>query len=472
MLTRATPTSTPFYTRLNVRAELRRALLAGADACWLYAIALTLGTLMGFPRAISPFGIFIVYYIGLSVGRLLPYSDKAWRVLQLLTIAIAVVAIFIAVRVGLYTDLPLYDLTWIGTYTSRVLAMFERVTAEEIATLVLIGTFVRALGFAQRPLTLWVIGFQFRLGIVIFFATAFLAAITVQVNFIFWIFVYFALSLVGIALARIEEAGQERPLGPKWALVLAATVTVTMLCGYALTQFLTLDAVNAFFTLLSPLTIVIQILATIIAIPFFYLFEFLWSIIAPLLSALLQVFTRLIPNFRFDNAETQLVITQVARQLETFVPYLRLLGVIAVLLLLGAWIARALNRRVKWQEQEMFERERLDEHDEMILEKRKRPPRGRAARREIHAENVRRLYAAMLAHAEALGLKRRDAETPSEFLPRLAARFPQAETDLATITTAYIAVHYAQQPATETQVRELRARWHKTREQMRASSNP
>jgi hypothetical protein len=86
--------------------------------------------------------------------------------------------------------------------------------------------------------------------------------------------------------------------------------------------------------------------------------------------------------------------------------------------------------------------------------------------REIHAENVRRIYAALLAHAEMLGLKRREAETPFEFLPRLVAHFPDVSGDLHTITDAYVAVHYAQAPATEPQVRELRARWHKTRQAM------
>ncbi len=459
-------TSARTLMNFNLRAELRLALLAAAEACWLYAIVLTIGTLMGFPRVVSPIGIFVVYWVGLLIGRVLPRSDRAWRVLQGLTVVLALLAIIVAMRVGYYTELPWFDFSWLGTFFGRVITFFERVTAEELSTLILIVAFVRALGFAQRPLTLWVIGFQFRLGIVIFFLMAFLAALTIRVDFIFWIFGYFALSLIGISLARIEEAGREHPLGLKWALVLSATIAATMLLGFGTTQFLTLDAVNAFFALLSPLTFLIQILVTIISIPFFYLFEILIRLLAPVFERLLRVLTGIFPDLNFTNPETLRVVTEVSRQLENIFPYLRLIGIILVILGIAWYIARALNRRVKWQEHEQFARETLDERDESISERRKRRATTREQRRHVHAENVRRIYAALQLHAERLGLKRNEAETPFEFLPRLVTRFPDAAPEIDTITRAYCDVHYAMQDSTETQVRELRAVWQSAKKQM------
>lgn len=459
--------SIPLLRTWNARAELRRALLAAMESCWLYAIVLTLGTLANFPRVISPFGIFLVYMIGLYVGRLLPRSKRAWNVLQWLTVAFALLAIFVAMRVGFYTDAGLLDLRWLPTYLMRVMTIFERVTAEEISTIVLIVTFVRALGFAQRPLTLWVVGFQFRLGIVFFFFTAFVSAFTRPVNFAFWIFMYFAFSLVGISLARIEEAGREQSLGVKWALVIVTAIAASLLVGFAATQFLTLDAVNGLFVFLSPLILVLQVIITILALPFLVLFEALFKFISPYLRDFMNLLGSVIPRLNFSNQQPPALVNEAVRQLENLIPYFRLLGVIAVMLAVGWWIARTLNRRVKWREDEMFEREMLDARGSAEVEKRKRQRRTRPRPRELHAENIRRIYAALLAQAEALGLKRREAETPLEFLPRLTGRFPESAVDLQNITAAYVAAHYAEEQATEARVREVRARWQRTKEQMK-----
>ncbi len=455
--------------RLDLRAELRLMLLAGAEACWLYAIAFTVGTLSGLPRQVSPFGIFIVYWAGLGLGRVLPRSTLAWRALQLLTVVFALSAILVAMRVGFYTDAALTDFSWLPQYVGRVLTFFERVTAEEISTIILLAAFLRGLGFAQRPLTLWVVGFEFRLGIVIFFSVALIAALTVNINFIFWIFVYFALSLLAIALARIEEAGQERPLGATWAGVMFAVIGATMLVGFAATRFLTLDAVRAFFGLLEPLRIVLQFVITLIAIPFLYLLDWLIHRLGPLFERFIQIITGIFPRLDFGNSNSEQVISQVTQQLVKLLPYLRLLGVMLVILFIGWLIARALNRRVQWQEHEMFEREALDDRDALQLEKRQRAPAAHAPAHHIHAENIRRIYAALQAHAQTLGLPRRDAETPLEYLPRLCARFPESAKALTIITDAYVAVHYAQEQATDARVREVRAVWKQTRELMKAS---
>jgi MFS family permease len=451
---------------IKLRAELRLALLAAAEACWLYAIALTLGTLSGLPRQISPLGIFIVYWAALLAGRVLPRSDVAWRALQLLTVAFAFVAILIAFRVGFYTNVALFDFSWLPQYVGRVLAFFERVTAEEISTIVLIAAFLRGLSFAQRPLTLWVVGFQFRLGIVVFFVIALIAALTVNINFIFWMFAYFALSLLAIALARIEEAGQERPLGATWAVVMCAAIGVTMLVGFAATQFLTLNAVHAFFEFLSPLQIVLQLVIALIAIPFLFLLDWLIRALGPLFDRMFQMINNIFPRLNLGNPNSEQVISAVTQQLVNLLPYLRLLGIILVILFIGWLVARALNRRVKWQEHEMYVRETLDERDALQSDQRKRTPAAHTQPHHIHAENIRRIYAALQAHARTLGLPRRDAETPLEFLPRLIARFPDSADALTAITNAYVAVHYAQQQATDAQVRAVRATWQRVKQQM------
>lgn len=453
------------FRSINLRAELRLALLAAAESCWLYAIVLTIGVIAGFPRVISPLGIFVVYWLGLVVGRLLPRLPHAWRTLQIASVICAVLIILLAMRVGFYDEFALTSPLWLSNYFENGLAFFQRFTGEQISTLVLILAYMRALGFAQRPLTLWVIGFQFRLGIVIFFALAIIAAFAGRVDFIFWIFMFFAFSLLGIALARIEEAGQTSPLDARWTVVMFTMLAATLLVGFALTRFLTLDALNAFIAFLSPVFLVLQIIFFILALPFFILTEFLIRLLIPLFNLLANAFSKMIPTIPQTNIETVPILESVTRSFETLMPYLRLAGVVLVLVVIGWVIARALNRRMNREEEEMFTREGVDE--KQSIQRERRPRAARPQRREVHAENVRRIYAALQAQAEALGLPRRAAETPLEFLPRLTARFPGSAANLEKITNEYVAVHYAQQQASDAQVRELRDVWKKTKEEMK-----
>lgn len=455
---------------VNSRSELRLALLAAAESCWFYAIALTLGTMAGFPRAVSPLGIFVMYMAGLLAGRFLPRLPQSWRLLQMLTVLIAFFALLAAIRVGLYPDLNLTDVSWLPAYLSGVFAIFEHVNSQVLSTVILVLAFIRALGFAQRPLTLWVVGFEFRLGIVIFFVLAIFAGLATNVNFTLWIYLYFAFFLISIAFARIEDAGQLGALGGRWAAVMLTMLAITLLVGFALTHVLTLRAVNAFFAFFAPVAFVLEAILLIIALPFIYLFDLLFQMLLPLLQLFGQSLSRLFPAQIQPNPDAQRMFESLAHQLESLIPYLRLIGIIFVLLGVAWLIARALNRRMTREEEEMFARESVGLDDTSRLDKRRRSAPPRVGRREIHAENVRRIYAALQAQAEALGLKRRDAETPLEYLPRLSARFPALTIDFQTITHAYVAVHYAQQSATDAQVRELRAIWQHTQRGMKDES--
>lgn len=451
---------------VNSRGELRLALLAAAESCWFFAIALTVGTIAGFPRIVSPLGIFVMYMAGLLAGRILPRLPHAWRLLQILTVLVAFFALLVAIRLGLYPDLNLADVSWLPAYLSRVLTLFQRINGEVLSTVVLILAFIRALGFAQRPLTLWLVGFEFRLGIVIFFGLAILAGLATHVNFTLWIYLYFAFFLISIALARIEDAGQMGALGGRWAAVMLSMLAVTLLVGFAMTQLLTLRVVNAFFAFFAPVAFVLEAILLIIALPFIYVFDLLFQMLLPLFQLLGQSLSRLFPAQPPPLPESRQLFESVARQLESLIPYLRLFGIIVIVLGIAWLIARALNRRMTREEEEMFAREAAGQDDASRLDKRRRPAPTRVGRREIHAENVRRIYAALQAQAESLGLKRRDAETPLEYLPRLSARFPGLTMELQTITHAYVAVHYAQQTATDSRVRELRAIWQRTKQGM------
>lgn len=453
----------------NLRAELRLALLAGAESCWLYAIVITVGIIGGLPHEVSPFGIFIVYWLGLLAGRQLPRLPQSWRVLQILTVLVAILAILIAIRVGLYTELAITDFSWLPLYFRHIFQLFEHATPDDLSTFVLIFAFIRALGFAGQPLTLWTIGFQFRLGIVIFFVLAGIGALSTRVDFTLWIFVYFAFFLVSIALARIEDAGRVGTLGSRWAMVMLSMLAVILLIGYAATQLLTLRAVNALFAALAPVALIGEAILLIIALPIIYVLDFIFHLLSPLFKMFADFFSRFFPANTTNNPQSNQAISSVMQGLINLAPYLRLLGVILVMGILAWWIARTLNKRMNRIEEEMSAHEPMTDAEAHGKPEARRPRSLHLSHREIQAENVRRIYAALQAHAESFGLKRLDAETPNEYLPRLAAQFPESNADLSAITSAYVAVHYAQQNPTQERVQELRQIWLRLRDQMKAN---
>lgn len=459
----------PFARSIRLRAELRLALIAAGETCWLYAIGLMVGAMAGHLREVSPLGIFFVYWVGLFTGRLVPQIRQSWRSLQLLTVLIAFAAIVIAIRIGLYWDVVLADVSWLPNYFGRVLGFFERITPEVVSTLLLAAAFIRALNLAARPLTLWEVGFAFRLGIVIFFVISVLAGFAAPVDLVGPIFFYFAFFLPGIALARIEDAGQPGALGWRWAAVMLTMLAVVLLAGLALTRLVTLDTVNAFFAFISPVLIVVQAIVTLVAVPLLLVLEFLIRLLLPFLEMIAKAFSNAFPQQAQLDQPLGPALEQFSNSFASLVPYLRLLGIILMVAWIAWLIARALNKRMNRLEGELTIHEPLSDAETAEKEKRRRAAAARRPHYDTRAETVRRIYAALQAQAEALELKRREAETPLEYLPRLVERFPGSAPALKTITDLYVAVHYAQQPATEDEVRELRRLWQTTRDQMRAT---
>jgi Domain of unknown function (DUF4129) len=455
-----------FGVRINARAELRRALLAAAETCWVYAPLMILAALGGQARLLSPIGIFLVYWAGLEIGRYLPRVRRAWRMLQLLTLALAVALVLVVVRVDLYRGTPLLDFTWLPQYLNQLVSFSGGLTSEQIATLALLYAYVRGVGFGQRPLTLWFVGYQFRLGILVLFLTGLLGVLARSVDWRTPLIVFFVVSLLSIALARIEEGGREMALGGRWALILVGANVLVVLLGLFITPLLTIAAANALFVLLEPFAPVFEFLLNLILVPLFFILSLLFTLLGPifgfLVAALRSFQQRLLPQLPTNAPD----ITRELPDLSFALPYVRLGLLLLFVFSIALIVAHALHRRMSEWEEENFMREAAGAQDLSRAERIKRPRTAAPPPREIEAENIRRIYAALLARAAAVGVPRREAETPFEFLPRLSAQFPDATPDLQTLTDAYVAVHYAQVPATGAQVREMRGVWQRLRGQL------
>jgi hypothetical protein len=449
------------FPRFSLRRELRYALLAAMETCWVYAVIAFLGALTLTP-AVSPLSLFAAYWIALLVGRGLPRLRQSWTVLRLGALGIALITLLVVVRVEVFgARVSWFDMTWLSRYALLFISLHEAVPGEYLTTAAVLYMFIRGLGYAQRPLTLWFIGFQFRLGILAFFLVLLASAMLTRYDATLWIFIYFSLGLLAIALARMDEIGNTISLGPRWAATLLAAVAVVIFLGLVLLQFFTLDAANYLLLLLAPVFAIFGILVFLLAIPAGLLAEWLLNLLEPFLRGLRSALDALEDLIPPDAAQQLQQAPPPNPYLDLISSAVRVLLVIALVIGVGTLLARALNRRMLQVEQEAYVRESVGAEEESgrvrESDRRKRAVRRRAG--DLTAETIRRIYAALVVRANDAGLQRRVAETPYEFLPRLKNAWPAQASDLQEITEAYIAVHYGEHAASEAEVGQVRSAW-------------
>ncbi len=465
----SSPETSSQQNLIAVRRELRYALLAANESCWVYAVFMFLAAIFGV-NAPSPLTIFAGYWIALFTGRKLPLMKERWVVLQGAAIGIALVTLLIVIRLQVYAQYALFDLNWLARYAADLISFTRGLSSAALVTLAIVYVFVRGLGFGQRPLTLWFTGFQFRIGIVVFFGTLVLAAFVRTFDISTWIFVYFFLSLLAIALARMDELGSRLPLGPRWAVTLLAAVGLVIFLSLGVLQVLTLQILNEIVILFSPVGAVLSFVIVLIAIPFGYLAAWLIDLLSPLFKNLRQlsdILANLIPPGANDALKQA---QQNTALLDILGPLLKTLFVVCIVVAIGIMLARALNRRMKQAEDEAFAREAIgneEDAERVLSERRKKQTASHRRAGDMAAESIRRIYAALVARAAEAGLPRGTAETPYEFLPRLEQAFPDEADQVQSITEAYIAVHYGEYKAPQTEVQRVRAAWEEIKKRIK-----
>ncbi len=443
--------------KFNLRRELRLALLAATETCWVYAIVAYLAGLVEPQQTLTPLPFFIAYWIALMVGRALPRLKARWALLQAFAVSIAIVTLISVVRVELY-PVHWYDLGWLPHFFATVLTFADGFATAHWVSLSVIYVFVRGLSLAQRPLTLWFIGLQFRLGIVIFFVFIFFAVMIKPADPSLWIFIFFFLSLIAIALARIDEMESAIRYGSRWAITILGAVALVLFIGLGVLQFFTVDTATALLRLLAPVWALFTALVILIAIPFGFLANWLVDLLRPLFQNAGDLFNNL-GNLIPTNNNPVEKIQESGAWLSALTPIIQAIVALAIFFAVALWLARALNRRMQQYEDATYTRETIgnDEHADRAGSAQKSKPRPQA--RNLSAENIRRIYAALVARAAHAGIPRHADETPYEFLPRLTQVFPAESADLREITEAYIGVHYAEQTATPEQVSQVKAVW-------------
>lgn len=452
--------------KLNPRYELRVALLAAMETCWVFPGTVLLNSLSLTPLSLTPLPLFLAYWLAMIMGRAAPADERRLpRVLVLL--GVAIFTMLVVVRLEAYPTFAWLDFSWLARYLASVSSLRGSL-ADVWLSIAALYMFLRGLGFAQRPLTLWFIGFQFRLGIVVFFFLLTGAAWVrvmgqgLPIDLSPWLFVYFFIALLAIALARIEEMASDVRYGPRWAITVLASIGLVLFLGVGVLQILT-PATAQWFWL--PIIFVVQILGGILvllAIPAGILAGWLADWLRPLMQDVVK-------NLPQVNAEMPPEWQALLQQAQTAVslPFVQNLGKLLVatmvLAIVGWLIARSLNRRMQRAEAEAYVREALGvaDADAMLRAERKgfAKRKLRVSTHDLAANTIRKIYAALVARAADLGVPRQIAETPYEYEPRLEQHWHAESADIHTITEAYVNVHYAEHKATEAEASQVREAW-------------
>ena len=232
-----------------------------------------------------------------------------------------------------------------------------------------------------------------------------------------WIFVYFFISLLAIALARIEEMTNDVRYTPRWAITLLGSVALVLFVSWGLLQFLTIDLVRAMMTIFLPIAWVFGGLIVLLSIPFGYLLEWLVKLLQPLFASLDQLIDSLQGFLNSDALRQPSPDAPVTFSLMALV---QPAFILAVVLIVFYFLGRALNRRMRRIEEETFIREAIGADDAFELSQRDdmRKKKIRPRARNAAAESIRKIYAALTARAAEAGVPRRVAETPYKNLSR------------------------------------------------------
>ncbi|MGD2165544.1 MAG: DUF4129 domain-containing protein, partial [Anaerolineae bacterium] len=455
--------SVPLQFRTSVRRELVFLALGVMDVCVftpLFVAFLTphidfgpwsiLGVLLA--------AILTIHYI----GRLAFSLSLDFRLRSSLIALGMVLTGLLSMWGVLYSEISVWELRWLG---SIYRSLRESIFAPDVLVFLLV-VFLWWRGFvlAQRRLDSRSVAFRFRLGVVILAISTGIAGSMLDWPYHLFVFLFFFSSLLGIALSRAQEVGQQyggrlAAFSLGWMTTMVTVSATVLALAAGLTSVLT---GNALGRVLSPALAAFQILV------FALVYALAWAaqfVIEPLLMllrryeigrALSEVFDQITfpPGPTDEDPPAKPAFTP--EQLETLRVVVASLGAIMVLLLVAISLYR-LRARAGGSTDEVresvWEGVQLRRSLEGLLTGARRRLRDvsdtLAASRVGHLFaklTIRTIYAHMAALAASHGYPRSVDETPYDYLPTLRQAFPRSEDEVTRITESYVAVHYGELP--------------------------
>ena len=443
----------------------------GMEASWLTPWIPLFDPLLGVEhRSHSMLGVFLYYVAVFSciwAVRRTQLSAVAQAALLTLLVVVSTLGF---VWAELYSSSPVISSAWVVDAVSSLLSFPQRVPADAFLLLVSFYIWHRCIVISEVSQATDMVASRFRWGFLALALYAYVALLN-QVTMPWELFTFFTLGMVSIASARLLESDvriRSWKLARRWIGLLLGSAALTLIIGLVALFFLSPGNLSRAGAVLAPVFRWIRYFLSYIVMVVAYALQRLISGISSAVNPSVSpsITTPEMPGFGEPLTET----TGPAWLSTTWMIVGRVI-VLAVIVLAVALIVRRIVRRRRARRVETdVERESLEMPRDGLKEGLERGwQRMIDALKQIRqtplysTENIRRIYASLVAYGGELGHPRGDEETPYEYLGTLEQVFDGSEVDVDLITDAYVSIHYAEHPEMEDQLERVRESWERLR---------
>lgn len=462
--------------QINWRRELILLSVVGMDLTWLAPwTAVLTGSLEEGDHSILLVWLLALLLGALAVARFLAGSALTLDMQQALSGLLAVGSGLLLIGVYLYPDRfaglswPLawiLDLAYLRGYGLPGLALMG----------VSLYSWWRGIGLAQHRLGADAVGLFLRAGVVAWFCLYLVSASLGVGQPAGWLFIFFLLGLLAVGLARVEEVRQEpgavrSPFTASWLLIMVGSALTVVAVGLGAAAVLAIGVPAGLLLIWGPLQAVLRGLVNVLSFLAFLILEPLLRWLTAAMAPLAQH----VPNVP-TPAPTPPPLPQGAgvaappalRGLLWAAGGLVFIGIVTLIVLRLRQRQQGTDRQVQfaaeWARAEVAGGEGLGTRLQHLRD------RLAGALRAVRPTSyplatVRDIYASLLRLAAQKGVGRDVAETPYEYEQRLEAAWPAAQSEVRTITEAYVHAHYGEREFSEADVDRLRADWQRIRDQ-------
>jgi hypothetical protein len=464
----------------NRRMTLLYLCLAGMEAAWITPFWLLI-----FTPAPSPWIAYAGVLAGLLIWtlalELMSRTGVQSPAYDLIALALMALTSLLIVWAALYRAAPLGDVGWLRRMLGDIFNFSAGLPPAVGLIAINLILWQRATSATSRDPSFFNVGVSFRLGMLLLIAGAGLLSLLRHQSVIGFLWLYFALGLIAVSIARISEkateaqsAGKALPMRRFAQLLLAAGATIGT--AWLFSSIYTPAGIRRFFHLFDPVWRLISPLA-------FALLVLIGQVLNPLLLWFEAQLMRLLRDPSLSGLEIAPVAPAATEpsffaKLPVWVPNLLfdvlvIVGIVVAALAVVGFLLLYLERVRKGglrDEEEEEGAERVTVNG--ILERGARALRNAAGliRRFglgthlLAAISVQNIYANVSRLARDRGYPRRPAQPPDDYLPVLVRALGGYEEQLARITAAYMRVHYGDHPVSRVELAQLREDYRAVRE--------
>ncbi len=472
----------PRWFSFDWRREILQLLILAMESCWLYPwVALLDQWLTQQRRFSSPLEPFFILVGLLWISRLLQRLPLQLGMRQILLLPVVLLSVLVVIKLHLYATYPWFSGAWLAASGRSLSQISSEMPAEVEVFVIMMYCWWRALNMSQKRLDADTVGFYFRVGVAsliwYLLVTIFAQAIDVTpLAFAFFFFGLIAMALARTLVTDTVHRGKLSSFGGPWlSIVLGATVG-TLAVGMLMTLILSPQTATLVATWLRPLTralsAALYYLVMLIAYLTQPLINFLTTVFSEGLRELLGTEESIIqpaqpPNLEGVGAEAPWWLGMCHWAALIF---FLAIGLLIVITTLRRWQQKRqtpdeLTRESVWSAEEFGAglRDALRQGWGKVSDLSNLMQRYGVGRRLYSALSVRKIYASLVELAAEQGFPRPPATTPYEYLSTLRHAFPQHGAELATITEAYVRVHYGEVPTDNEELTRIRRCWERVR---------